>query len=55
MIIELADAILIILGTLLAVLVLYLCSRLISKAWYKSKREEENAAVKRMRNHFKNL
>lgn len=54
MMVELADAILIIISTLLAVLFLYLCARIVSKAWYKSKKEEELSAVKRIKNHFKN-
>jgi uncharacterized membrane protein YdjX (TVP38/TMEM64 family) len=51
---EFIDGLLVVLGTLLGVLVLYLCARVASKAWYRSKREEEeSAAARRINDNIK--
>jgi hypothetical protein len=48
---ELIDILAIIFGTLLGVLALYMCVRVMGKAWYRSKREEEGVGVRRIDNN----
>ena len=48
------DAALVVIAALLGVLALYLCARIMSKGWYRSKREEEeSAAARRINDNFK--
>lgn len=47
----LAGAVAVVIGTLLAIFLLYLLVRISGKAWYRSKREEDITALK-MKNHF---
>jgi hypothetical protein len=51
---DLSIAAAIVLGSVLAVLALYLCMRVMGKAWYRSKREEEGAERRRTNNNLKN-
>lgn len=50
--VELVDAVAIVIGVLLAIVVLYTLVRVAGKAWYRSKREEESATVRRIKDHF---
>jgi len=51
---DLSIAAAIVLGSVLAVLALYLCMRVMGKAWYRSKREEEGAERRRTNDNLKN-